>query len=74
MTGGDEAKESYRVMYNCQCKVRERSESAYSWDSKGVRKTEIVGDGNIVEYIYFRIDVYYTHTHTHTHTHTYMHA
>ena len=39
---------------------RESSESAYSWDSKGVEKTEIVGIGDKVEYIECRIDVCYT--------------
>ena len=49
--GGDEDEESDRVMDDCQRIARETPESAYSWDSKGVRKTEIVDDENSSEYI-----------------------
>ena len=48
--GRDEAKDSDRVMERCRRKARETSESAYIRDSKGDEKTEIVDNGNSVEY------------------------
>ena len=51
MTGRDEIKDSETVrVYNWRI-ARETSESAYSWDIKRAKKTDIVDDGNSVEYI-----------------------
>ena len=37
-------------MVSGRCITRETLDSVYIWDSKGVRKMEIVYDGNSVEY------------------------
>ena len=47
--GGEEVKDSDMEM-QCRRRIsRETSESAYRWDSKVVRKIEIVDIGNSVE-------------------------
>ena len=48
--GGDEVKDSDMVTDNCRRIAKETSKSLYRWDSKGVGKTEIVVDGNSVDY------------------------
>ena len=50
-TGGDEVKDSYVVRSDNRLIARETSELAYSWDSERAGKTEIVDDGNSMEYI-----------------------
>ena len=49
--GGEEFKDSDMVINSCWGIARETTESACSCDSEGVGKTEIVDDGNSVEYI-----------------------
>ena len=51
MTGWDEAKESDVVRESNQFIARESLELAYSCDREMVGKTEIIDDGNSVEYI-----------------------
>ena len=48
--GRDEIKDSNKVMDGCRRIARDTSESAYNWDSERAGKTEIVGEGNSVEY------------------------
>ena len=48
-TGGGEVKDSDKVRERSRSIARETSESAYSWDSKGDGKTEVVGIINSVE-------------------------
>ena len=49
--GVEEVNESDMVMERSRRIARETLESAYSWYSKGVGKTEIVNNGNSVEFI-----------------------
>ena len=46
----NEVKESDTVRVISQSIAREMSELAYSWDSEGAGKTEIVDEGNSMEY------------------------
>ena len=48
------------MRYGNFCIARETSDLAYRWDSERVEKKEIFNDGNNVEYIQGRINVYYT--------------
>ena len=48
--GRDEVKDSDMVRDSNRRIARETSESAYIWDSKGVRKAEIDDNGNSVQY------------------------
>ena len=49
--GVEEVKDMDIVHKSSQHIARDTFESAYSWDIKGVGKTEIVGVGNSGEYI-----------------------
>ena len=69
MTGWDELKKLDVVRDSNWRIARETLDLEYRWDSERAGRTEIVDDGNSVEQIEIRIDVYYKHTHTHTHTH-----
>ena len=48
--GRDKVKDSGKVVDSCHCIARESPESAYSMDREREGKTEIVDDGNSVEY------------------------
>ena len=45
----DKARDAEQGMGGCWCIARERSDSAYIWDTEGYRKTEEVGIGDKLE-------------------------